>query len=370
MLLVQHHAATISSWDLSDLTDWIKTMNTLCSDLLKSGHSTNTCYDLIVMALLETLVNVPVTAPFCKDWEFDACTWKAEHATTKKLTWLVIKTCMSGNIKNFQIKLDSDNVASGKPAAKRAKVTIPVGMALYTSSSERLEKAVHCLTAQLQDCPPVRTRADKAHSDERSSKQQFGTPSKGIIKKGIGSDSKRKENHNSNCDKPADGELQKDFNCNVIECDMCNKVGIGLPESNHIVKDCPDLLKHIAALTAAPTHQGHGNPGLKVYKPPAGTTGQVGFAKNAIDTTPDPVRTPAVGGSQFAAAMFGDCPQPLPRVAFTLSAMETRIYHCCSSSTGQAEVTERIAYSPNASPDKIPLGPPANCIFCDEDASQ
>eukprot|EP00961_Rhodomonas_salina_P071135 955284-Rhodomonas_salina.1 len=45
----------------------------------------------------------------------------------------------------------------------------------------------------------------------------------------------------------------------VIECHLCKKVGISLPASNHLVRNCKDAAQHIAKMSV-PTHQPHGNP--------------------------------------------------------------------------------------------------------------
>eukprot|EP00961_Rhodomonas_salina_P163858 2206796-Rhodomonas_salina.1 len=54
----------------------------------------------------------------------------------------------------------------------------------------------------------------------------------------------------------------KDSTGTVIECDLCKKVGIQLPASNHVMCKCTKLRDHVAVMSA-PTHQPHGNPPSK-----------------------------------------------------------------------------------------------------------
>eukprot|EP00961_Rhodomonas_salina_P229084 3096291-Rhodomonas_salina.1 len=82
-----------------------------------------------------------------------------------------------------------------------------------------------------------------------------------------------------------DGELYKDAKGNPLDCNLCNKVGIGLPQSNHIAALCPDLCDNIAKLSlpgGTLQHTSNGNHPSKVYVPPAGT----GVASVAFESTP------------------------------------------------------------------------------------
>eukprot|EP00961_Rhodomonas_salina_P144198 1941350-Rhodomonas_salina.2 len=77
---------TIPSWELDDLTDWIKKTESLCQDYLKSGATASTADDCIVVNLLDTLVPVPSSAPFHEDWKFATQTWKSKHDNCSSLT--------------------------------------------------------------------------------------------------------------------------------------------------------------------------------------------------------------------------------------------------------------------------------------------
>eukprot|EP00961_Rhodomonas_salina_P188248 2540469-Rhodomonas_salina.2 len=211
---------------------------------------------------------------------------------------------MSKNIKLFQRK-DAKSSTDEPASVKKPRVSTPAGMALQATVA--LTAAVENLT-RIQEAPVhVRTRCDKikAAAAAASGKTScgFGTPAKKTILKtgrpggapGNGSESRTPRK----APPPLpNGELYKDAQGNQLDCYLCAKVGVVLPESNHIASLCPNLRSNIARLAlpgGAPQHQPNGNHPARVYVPPAGAgQASVAFA-----------RTPAETGAQMAQAMFG-----------------------------------------------------------------
>eukprot|EP00961_Rhodomonas_salina_P164862 2221536-Rhodomonas_salina.1 len=152
---LQSHAMTIPSWELDDLTDWIKKTESLRQDYLKSASTADDC---IVCNLLDTLVAVPSSAPFHEDWKFTTRTWKSEHDNCAALTWLVIKSCMQKDVRSFLCKRSRDEAKAG--SLKKPKVSTPAGMALVaTKQLTAAAKSLSAVAEKLQHCdPPVRTR--------------------------------------------------------------------------------------------------------------------------------------------------------------------------------------------------------------------
>eukprot|EP00961_Rhodomonas_salina_P066526 893770-Rhodomonas_salina.1 len=105
-------------------------------------------------------------------------------------------------------------------------------------ATEQLTAAAKSLSAVAakfgQADPPVRTR-----NQVKQQRQQQGAKAP------------RSQKHSArgaSDDKPApssDENLQKNAAGVVIECDLCKKIGIPLPDSNHIVRDCPNMRQNI-----------------------------------------------------------------------------------------------------------------------------
>eukprot|EP00961_Rhodomonas_salina_P186912 2523793-Rhodomonas_salina.1 len=225
-------------------------------------------------------------------------------------------------------------------------------MALVATDLSSAVASINALSAQFQDstssAPPTRTRGDKAREEREKSrdntkKNQFGNPKKGIIKDDErGRSHTPKEGYQSD-EKNNTGEL-KDSTGMVIECDLCVKVGVPLPASNNCLRDCKKMCEHVATMSA-PTHQPHGNPALKTYVPPAGSTGpRVGFGNVAVTTPlPDPhaERTPALAGAQLAAAMFGTNARSATAFSYTVQ-------------TAPSDTAAPVTGNP-ASPESVPV---------------
>ena len=291
MLDVQNHAANIDSWELDDLSDWISQMERRRQDLLKAGASESTADDCIVSNLLVTLTSISKDCPHYDEWKFDANTWNSEHENNVSLTWLVLKSRMQKNITKLSRK--EQRVDKSKERKKPQKTTTPAGMAL-TAAPEDFGAVVKALTAVVSKMSeiPVRTRFQKKQKDDASK-------TRSPIKKkpqqsSVTSSSNRPK-------QPASGskELRRDAAGDVIECDLCLKVGLTDPEQiNHICKYYPQLRENIEKLSV-PTMQGASAPGSSsnCYVAPAGST--QGHARAAFE------RTPASAGAEFASNVFG-----------------------------------------------------------------
>eukprot|EP00961_Rhodomonas_salina_P107109 1442118-Rhodomonas_salina.1 len=72
MQLVQHHASTFNGWELDDINAWIKHMEILRQDLLRSGHTEAIADDCIVGNLLTALKSIPNGVPHADEWRFAA----------------------------------------------------------------------------------------------------------------------------------------------------------------------------------------------------------------------------------------------------------------------------------------------------------
>mmetsp|Transcript_54986 Transcript_54986/g.112326 ORF Transcript_54986/g.112326 Transcript_54986/m.112326 type:complete len:407 (-) Transcript_54986:130-1350(-) len=144
MKVVQNHAGCIPSWELDYLVDWIRKMEELRQDLLKSGHTSAVADDCIVLNLLDTIVEMPTEAPHREEWIYDARAWKSAHEEHSSQTWLILKSKMQTKIRKLQTKEARDESIPAR-SGKRAKVTTPAGMALQ--ATERLAKAAETFAA-------------------------------------------------------------------------------------------------------------------------------------------------------------------------------------------------------------------------------
>ena len=291
---LQKQASTIPKWDLDSLTQWIKDTEELRQDLLKSGHTELVADDCIVDNLLEALTTAPTSAPYHKEWDHDAWKWKTDHEENASTTWPTLKTRMEGKIKTLSRKQKRSDLTDDK-SSKKARVETPAGMALMaTESLANAAKSLAAVADKFENQgPPTRTRAQARQQQEQSGKGKKG---KATVPQ-----------HNAaqaatTGKQTATGEMKKDGAGNVIICDLCNKVGIGLPESNHIVRDCNNLRQNIAKLGGT-TMQGQGVQSSKQYVPPAGTSmAHAGILNN---------------GEAMATAMFG--PTAVTSFGFTAS---------------------------------------------------
>ena len=282
---LQKHASNITNWELDALTQWIADTESLRQDLLKSGHSEQVADDCIVDNMLDALTNIPTNAPFHKDWDHDSWKWKADHEENGTATWLSLKSRMEGRIKTFSRKQRRADMSSDRPA-KKTRVETPAGMALLaTESLATAAKSLAAVANQLENKPDPGKPAPQTRTRAQAQNQQAAS----------GKGKKGKATIPQQAAQPQSGsDLRKDGAGNIIKCDLCAKVGISLPDSNHIVRDCPNLRESISKLSN-PTLQGPGVQSSRQYVPPAGT----GHAHAGIS------RTPQSTGADIANAMFG-----------------------------------------------------------------
>lgn len=134
MTAVQMHASHIGAWELDDLEDWMKKMEILRQDLIRSGHTEAIADDCIVSNLLHALIEVPSGSAHSEHWKrrFAARTWKADHSKNHDATWLILKTSMLDEIK--ELRADEVKHGAARPS-KRAKAHVPTGMALVAQAS-------------------------------------------------------------------------------------------------------------------------------------------------------------------------------------------------------------------------------------------
>eukprot|EP00961_Rhodomonas_salina_P144115 1940089-Rhodomonas_salina.1 len=72
---LQTHARYIDAWELDYLDAYLKRMEVLPQDLLRSGHTEDIADDCIVCNLLKVILAIPLEAPHGDDWKFAARTW-------------------------------------------------------------------------------------------------------------------------------------------------------------------------------------------------------------------------------------------------------------------------------------------------------
>eukprot|EP00961_Rhodomonas_salina_P168310 2268785-Rhodomonas_salina.2 len=178
------------------------------------------------------------------------------------------------DIRSFLRKRSRDEARAG--SSKKPKISTPAGMALVATEQLTVEaKSLSAVAEKFQHTdPPVRTR-------NQFKQQQQGTKAPRTQQKQTGRGAQN--------DKPAsssDNNLIKNAAGVTIECDLCKKVGISLPESNHVAHECPNMRQNIQKLSG-PTLQGASVPGSgsKQYVPPAGTAqAQVAMKRTQTST--------------------------------------------------------------------------------------
>eukprot|EP00961_Rhodomonas_salina_P116339 1565673-Rhodomonas_salina.1 len=79
MTALQRHASNFTGWELEDINTWMKRMEMLCQDLLRSCHTEDIADDCIVNLLLNTLKSIPTDVPHGEEWKFAALSWKTEQ---------------------------------------------------------------------------------------------------------------------------------------------------------------------------------------------------------------------------------------------------------------------------------------------------
>eukprot|EP00961_Rhodomonas_salina_P012787 172237-Rhodomonas_salina.1 len=153
---------------------------------------------------------------------------------------------MISEIKDLRVEESKDSTARPN---KCTKTHVQAGMALVATDLSSAVASINALSAQFQDstssAPPTRTRGDKAREEceksrDNAKKNQFGTPKKGTIKDDECRRSRTPKGGYQSDDKNNTSEL-KDSTGTVIECDLCLKVSVPLPASNHRLRDCKKM---------------------------------------------------------------------------------------------------------------------------------
>eukprot|EP00961_Rhodomonas_salina_P128035 1725786-Rhodomonas_salina.2 len=135
---------------------------------------------------------------------------------------------MQKDIRTYLRKQTQDE-AKAAPS-KKPRVHTPAGMALV--ATEQLTAAAKSLSAVAerfgQADPPVRTRNQaKQQQGSKAPRGQQKQPPCGTS--------------NDKSASSAGTELAKNAAGIVIECDLCKKVGVSLPDSNHVARECPNM---------------------------------------------------------------------------------------------------------------------------------
>eukprot|EP00961_Rhodomonas_salina_P078748 1059145-Rhodomonas_salina.1 len=141
---------------------------------------------------------------------------------------------MQKEICTFLCKQSSDESKAGP--VKKPQVQTPAGMALV--ATEQLTAAAKSLLAVAakfrQADPPVCTS-----NQVKQQQQQQGAKAPCGQKQSVCGASNYKPASSSG------NNLQKNAAGVVIKCDLCKKIGIPLPDSNHIVCYCPNMCQNI-----------------------------------------------------------------------------------------------------------------------------
>eukprot|EP00961_Rhodomonas_salina_P006628 90066-Rhodomonas_salina.1 len=160
------------------------------------------------------------------------------------MTWLGIKSLMEDEIMARRNEVSATAAASGRPT-KKPKVAGRVGMALVATELSAAVAGITALPEQFQDCnkPQVRTRAGKECEDRAAeacknakSNSVPGTPHKSSLQTTTNS-RPTTPNRDNRADENTGNLLNQKGD--VIECFLCKKLGIELPQSNHMIRNCP-----------------------------------------------------------------------------------------------------------------------------------
>eukprot|EP00961_Rhodomonas_salina_P281620 3804966-Rhodomonas_salina.1 len=90
MTALQRHTCNFTGWELEEIDSWMKRMEKLCQDLLRSSHTEDITDDCIVNNLLNALKSILTDVPHSEEWKFTALSWKTEQTKNHSMTWLII----------------------------------------------------------------------------------------------------------------------------------------------------------------------------------------------------------------------------------------------------------------------------------------